>query len=257
MFLQLEKGIENIYQHDFKSQKHFLNILKEIRDVDVDYLIKLGCFFVPNQDYMIRYFGPKCLEYNMDIYNSAGECKWLGLYIIPIRNVRNQLVAFVGYDPRRKLIVDLDDLKENNEILPPKYTISSQTVFDKNNYFLCPNGIRKAVEDGYCLLVDGVFDSITLASHGFNSASFLGSDVNDNLLFILSFIPKLFICHDNDKAGIKLLHSIQKKLPNAQSVSQNKTKDIDEYISKYGIDILKISIESALKSTISMPIVLS
>lgn len=263
MFSYLEKGLNDIVENDYASQYHYIRVIIEDRfelsnlknkeDFISDftkYLISKKCFFVPNPDYMIHYFGSECCTYEYGCYNS-GKCLWLGHLVIPIRNAYGELVGFTGYNPfshiirkENESIKNIEDKKE----VPPKYIISSSRVFDRNKFLLVPNGYDRMVKDDYCVVVDGVFDSLLLGYLGLNSLCNLGSYTNDGTLFPMMLVSKVFIAPDNDEAGIKLKNMIISRIPNARVIYQNKCKDIDGYIKLFGTDNFKLKFYDSLKS---------
>lgn len=251
-----DEGVKKIWKEDSASQIHFLEVLKTIRYADVDYLKSLGVFFVPNQDYLYKYFGKDSLSLSMDFYSGDGTCKWLGTYMIPIRGVNKEIVGFTGFNPASNLIYMDNEINGTDLEIPVKYIISSKTVFDRLNYFLCPMGIMNAIKDEYIVIVDGVFDSLTLASNGINVAALLGSDVSEQLLYQLSFVKNIFVANDNDDAGLRLLNIIQTRFSKAVQIKQSKTKDLDEFITKYGPRDLKYKIMNSMNSRIKLPIIL-
>lgn len=247
-------GIEKIMKEDKNTQRKFLETLSEIRYMNVDYLLSIGCFFVPNADYLLNYFGDSCLNIEYDLYNYEGDCKWVGHLMIPIRDLYNNVVGFTGYNPLSKLIEN-ENKGEDNEV-PPRYIDSSKNCFDRNKFMLIPNGYDKFLSSDYVFVLDGVFDALTLASLGYNACSNLGTNLSDECIFLLSFPKRRYIPADNDLAGLSLLNTIQRKLPNSVSVTQMETKDIDEYVNKFGIDKFRNKVDSFLESKNLVPIVL-
>ena len=79
-------------------------------------------------------------------------------------------------------------------------------------------------------MVDGVFDSISFCYYGLNAASLLGSYLNINLAFYLKFIGKIFVAIDNDEAGLKMLHAVQRFIPHAKVIRQGYKKDADDIL---------------------------
>lgn len=250
------KGIKNILTKDLDTQRKFLETLSEIRFMDIEYLLGLGCFFVPNADYLLNYFGEECLNYEYDFYNSEGECKWVGHLMIPIKDIYNDVVGFTGYNPLSKLIEK--DNEENcldNEV-PPRYIDSSKSCFDRNKFMLIPNGYDDFLESDYIFVLDGVFDALTLGSMGYPVCSNLGTNLSDECVFLLSFAKRRYVPADNDLAGLNLLNTIKRKIPNSTSITQTECKDIDEYINKFGTEIFKSKVNKFLSSKSFVPITL-
>ena len=111
------------------------------------------------------------------------------------------------------------------------YSYPSKYTFNKKDYlFILPDVYKKALQDGYLILVDGVFDSISFCYYGLNAASLLGSYLNINLAFYLKFIGKIFVAIDNDEAGLKMLHAVQRFIPHAKVIRQGYKKDADDIL---------------------------
>lgn len=274
MFSDLDAGIHDIARLDLDSQKHFISVLLENRIKDSidsnklgipqinylnsmrDFILSIGGFFVPNNDYMLSYLGKKVLDPSVDCYDWEGDCKWVGKLVLPIRGALGSIVGFTGYDPFSKTI-KLDNLENNtDEEVPPKYTISSSKVFDRSTHLFIPNGYRKMIEDDYVIIVDGVFDALGIASSGLNSACNLGSYVNDKILFPINLVSKVLVAGDNDEAGLKLVNRISKVIKNTETIKQSYTKDLDEFFCKFGTKKFTDEVSIALKSKHLMGIVL-
>lgn len=252
--INLEWGLDRILNEDRKSQEEYFKIFSESRYIDIDYMFKIKAFFVPNHDYMVEYFGTEILTSDNGCYYD-GDCVWAGKVVIPIRNSLNKIVGLIGYDPvAREMKRDKLNGVNTELVIPPKYTYSNSRVFDRSSFLFIPNGYKKMIEDNYAIVVDGVFDAITLGSLGYSSACNLGSSLNDKTLFILSMVDRRLIPYDNDEAGINLYRNIRKALPRTEPIIQGKYKDIDEFIEREGYLNLKSKLDSAIKSQILLPV---
>lgn len=254
MFSDFDKKIKVLVEKDEKSQRVFLQAIADIRYLDIDYFLSKGCFFVPNQEYMREYLGISSMNETYDIYNYDGECKWLWHLVFPIRNAVGELVGFAGYNPLSKMILKNNQMTGENEIVPPKYIYSSKSVFDRGNYLFIPNGYTKCVEDGYAIIVDGMFDSMTIGSLGYNAVGMLGSKVSDKLLFMLSFVKTIYVIHDNDEAGLNLYKLLNKNLHNVVDVRVPRYKDVDSYVYNEGAGKFKNVMDKVLESGSLLPV---
>ena len=91
----LEAGLEKIYSECFEEQKHFINtICENIRGRNMDILFDLKAFYVPNDEFMMNYFGPSIMSNNFDCYDYLGSCKWKYHLVLPIRDVMGNVVGF-------------------------------------------------------------------------------------------------------------------------------------------------------------------
>lgn len=250
----IEHLIDLIYSEDIDSQIHYLNVLSEIRRIDVKYMMSLKAFFVPNEKYLLEIMGSDALNSSYDLYNSNGYCKWVGYLMIPVRDCKNKIISFTGWCPFSKSLKDLNkEDYEKYEHLKFKYQDSSSKVFDKSKHLFIPNGYRKMLEDDYLILTDGVFDCLDFASMGFSAGCNLGSYVSDEILFIMSLPSKRFVAYDNDEAGLKFYNSV-KKIKNTTCIIQSKFKDFDDFIRNNNESIVKKKILEGVNSKILTPI---
>ena len=138
----------------------------------------------------------------------------------------NRIVGWVAYNP----LVKLQSVLENNFTMN-YYSYPSKYLFNKKDYlFILPSVYEKALKDGYLILVDGVFDCVSFCYYGLNAASLLGSYLSINLVFYLKFIEKIFVAIDNDEAGLKMLHAVQRFIPHAKAIRQGYKKDADDIL---------------------------
>jgi len=251
----LEKGLDKIYNEDLATQKHYIDLIcKDLRGRDLPIIYDLKAFYVPNNDYMIEYFGHNISNPRYDCYNYNGYCSWTHHLVIPVRDVMGKVVGFTGYNPYVSLAHSKElKTKEEEEISKlSRYKESSKILMDKSKFFIAPLGIRKAIEDKYIVVIDGVFDSISVANEGFNSLCILGSTVSEEVRFCLSFIETIYVAYDNDYAGIKLFNRLKTMFPNVLAIRQSKCKDIDGFIKQYpdGFNKSMQSIFSKVKTSI-------
>lgn len=223
----IEKGIEKIYKDDMDTQKHFIDtVMKEARDSDSRIIFKAKGFFVPNDKYMIKYFGQSVLGSDYDCYDSYGNCHWTGYLVLPIRNVNNLIVGFVGYNP----FIAIEN-KEQGIWDRPYYRHSSKAVMDKSlllfgleDYFI------RARKEGYIIITDGVFDMLSCEHNGLIAGALLGSYVSQQLAAQLLFIPKVIVAMDNDQAGKSVVSQLKRWVPQTIALKQGKFKDIDSLL---------------------------
>ena len=111
------------------------------------------------------------------------------------------------------------------------YTYSKKSVMQRGKYvYTLPGVYEKALNDGYLLVVDGMFDALHLSSLGFNSAALMGSTITDEIIALLRFVHKVIVIADNDKAGIQLIDRLKQSLHNVVCLFQGDTKDVDEFL---------------------------
>lgn len=250
------EGLENIAKEDASVQEQYLDIIaKEIRNCPVGVFQEGDAFFVPNNDYMRTCFGDTALRREFDLYDSDGECKFLHRVVFPVYDVLDQIVGIIGYSPieaEKWKNVDYDNPPDD---LGDKYVYSAKSLMARGKYLFAPKGTyRKALEDGYAVVIDGTFDCLYLNYLGINAFSTLGSISDERVLYQLSFIPRLYNAYDNDEAGKQSYEKLKKFLPNIMPITQGKTKDIDDYIKLVGEKEFVQTLKRGINSPIPMAI---
>lgn len=257
-------GLNKVWKEDSEAQKTYLSyILKNARSSSEDLLNGTDAIFVPNLDYLVTYFGDIIKSEEFDIYGKDGYTKYLHCVLIPIYDSLGKIVATTAYNPEQTIInksinqlkmktdkteQDIKDLEELMNKKDLKYILPSAKRISGANYMYFPKGVyEKSINDGYIVVVDGMFDAISLNHYGINAGALMGSKVTPVKLFTLSFIDKVFVANDNDLAGLQVLNNIKNSLDNVIPIKNRKTSDIDEYISKFGVENIKNQISSCLK----------
>jgi hypothetical protein len=227
----IEAGLNKIYTEDFEAQKFLLKTTYEqVRDsYNYDILLRAGAFLVPDETYMIKYFGEEIMAPEFDCYNYQGNCVWQNFIVFPVRDVAKRIVGFAGFDPITKLAKKVDaesELADSNH-----YRYSTKSVFERSHYvYFIEDMFEKAIRDGYVVVTDGMFDTLNLVDNGINSWGLMGSLVSDEIIFYLKFVEHVFVAEDNDRAGRDLFNAISKVHRGAKYIRQNLFKDSDEAI---------------------------
>lgn len=256
LFKSFQSGIEKVKKVDYEFQLDAIEVVLQTRypntpreqRISPEFLLDLGCFFVPDEDYLESIFGPESVNPIYNFYDYDGSCKWVQNLMIPIRDVDDSLVGFTGFNPASKLIKE-DNLslpKEEQLEVPFKYNDSDRRVFNKANFMLVPLGYKKMLEDDYVFVTDGVFDALFIAYLGFNSAANLGTSVSDSTMFTLSLVNKVITLEDNDAAGKCLHRTLRKYLGKVGSIRQGACKDIDQFLSEHDSTKFKAVLRESL-----------
>lgn len=222
----ISNGIERIYTEGIESQNNFINtICKDVRNMkDTEIVKRAKGFFVPNHQYMINYFGEDILEPSFDCYNFDGDCNWHNHLVFPIYDIVGNVKGLVGFNP----IAKLQSLEGEGTHF---YRHSSSSVLNKSlNFFSLKGTLRKALEDSYIIMIDGVFDALSLCNENLNAGSLLGSSLSNEHLAYLSFIPRVYLAMDSDSAGLKLADRLKRMHKGVCIIKFNKYKDIDEVL---------------------------
>lgn len=220
-------GIRKIYEEDYDNQVHYLKaVCGVIRGrPDIQPLLEADAFFVPNRDYMLKYFGPSAENYEYDLYNLNGSCIWDNFIVFPVRNISGTIVGLAGFDALTKA----KSLDGEENLTRPKYRYSRSDIFNRGNYVYMLDGVfEKSVKEGYMIITDGIFDMLYFHEENLNTGSLLGSSVNQVILFTLRFIDTLYVAYDNDAAGIDLYKYLKAHHPSVKFIRQNIGKDSDD-----------------------------
>lgn len=220
------EGVARIWAEDSSSQQNFVKIISDVRKMKCIDFKKINAFFVPNDDYVATYFPDEIRQPEYGFYNSDGLCFWNNCLLIPIFDVADNVRSVVGFNPFR-----YTEAKEKQDWSLNYYIYSPNSVFKKGSFLFYLEGVyKKALQDGYLFLTDGVFDAISLASEGFNAAAMMGSSLTPEIVMLLRFIKHVLLVIDNDDAGIKLANSLQRMHSGVTVVTQKHTKDVDDLL---------------------------
>lgn len=243
----IQNCIDNIYDKDLEVQKGYLKIAcNKVRSMDYKVCLDAKAFFVPNNDYLLKYTIPDVLSEQYGVYNYDGVCLWHSNVVFPIYDVGNTIVGLGGFNP-----VNYLKAHEEHDWSITYYQYSKKSVFPKGRYiYTLPGVYSKALEDGYLIVVDGLFDAIHLSSFGYNAAALMGSSITDEIIMQLRFIKKVIIISDNDAAGLRFIRTLKTHLHNTVVIYQGETKDVDELLKTVRNSEILDAINKAIKSDI-------
>ena len=161
----------------------------------------------------------------LGLLSEKGNFLFKNRIIFPITNFRSEVVGFGG----RAL-----------EDFGPKYLNSSESSIYKKNrtlYFL-PNFLKDVKKHKFVVIVEGYFDVIAFNKLGFsNVASPSGTALTiQQLNQISKYTDEIYLCFDNDQAGIEatkriveIKNNISKDLNIYSILLPSKYKDISEF----------------------------
>lgn len=226
-----QRMISQIRDEDLYEQQQYLSIVEEQRHISVEYLLKLGCFFVPNNEYIRYHIGEMANNYSFGWYID-NECLWNNFVILPVYDLLGSVVGVTGWDAYNKYL----EVSEGKEGLR-MYRHSSANVFTKEKYFFCdPTVLHNTFASRTVFICDGVFDAVALNYRGIPAIALLGSTFSKENLFFLRWYKNIYVCADNDTAGLELYAKLAKSVSGVYRVMQNKTKDIEELLRSDGIN---------------------
>lgn len=213
--------VNKIWDVDGDYQRELVQYIADnIRRMPVDILLDYKCFCVPDDSYLDYITEGRASLDRYGLYN-GDRCKYTGRFIIPLYDFMGKVCGFSGYD-------DGSNLSEGEHHV--KYLYQDKLVFDKErNWLIKPEEYRKAIELGYIVLTDGVFDKLMLTHAGHPSASLLGSNLSANYhVKYLRPIPKWIVARDQDNAGTDLYNKCKYYNKNTILLDYYSTKDIDD-----------------------------
>lgn len=235
-----------VMDDDIDSQLYYLSAVEDQRKISVEYLLSLGILFIPNNEYIFYYLGDKVYNSNSGLYY-GDKCPWTLFVTIPIRDISGTIVGIVGWDAYNKY----KELEEGAVGLST-YRVSPSSVFKRESYFLTDvNCLKANFDKGVVFVTDGVFDTISLCYRGIPSVALLGSSFSKEILYFLSWYKHIYVCADNDTAGLKLYQRLKKSISGVHRVIQATAKDIEEALRDDGIDGPKTTM---LRNTVNSPI---
>ena len=221
-----QKGLATIQKEDKEAQEGYLRLIAEkVRDIPYEALEKTGAFFVPNEGYVRERFGPMAFNPEFNLYEEQ-HCVWLHFLVFPVTDAAGEVHGLAGFQPFLYL-----KAKETGDWSISYYAYSSKVLFDKGKFLFCLDGTyRRALREGYLVVTDGLFDTLSLTHSGFCAAALLGSVLTPEILMQLRLIRKVILAIDNDEAGIKLYKQMCRYLRNVVFIKQPKVKDADDIL---------------------------
>lgn len=163
------------------------------------------------------------------VVNENGYCILSGRYVVPIRDVCGNVIAFVGWRPNSSSL--------------HKYVTTPTKGFARNAYFFNMQNYESCMKKnrGITFLVEGIFDTLSLQSLGFSALGNMGIPLSRYKADILKRYNKVICAPDNDKTGQSVIPFGLYRGKNLWDVPVSKTfiklpvgvKDIDDLIREY------------------------
>lgn len=217
--------LDRVYTDDIESQMYYQDVVQTHRNISVDYLQQRGCLFIPNNEYIRHYIGEDANTYGCELYIDE-TCLWTLFFLIPILDLAEDVVGLVGWDLQNKYLE-----ASGAEQGLPMYKVSSKNVFAREKFFLADIPLLKKTFDTRTIFItDGVFDSMALNYRGIPAIALLGSTFSREVLFFLRWYNHVYVCADNDAAGVSLYRKLSRALPRVHRVIQSGAKDIEEFL---------------------------
>jgi DNA primase len=228
------------YFHDslIEDYKEAINYLKD-RALHLSIPTQKIGYCDNNSDGLYLYLKNHGIEdkyiFNSDILYKKNDyiySKFHDRIIFPIRDKNKNVIAFIGRT-----------IDENTQ---PKYLHSKDTIFFRKSEMFY--NIESANLKDYVIITEGNIDTLKIKQKSdFNVVSCLGTKISDyQLKYIKKHYEKVYLIFDSDKAGktamFNLVDLFYKYGISLYIVDLGEGLDPDNYIDKYGIDLLKIKI---------------
>lgn len=150
---------------------------------------------------------------SLGLYTKEGKFLLRGRFIFPVKDMLGNIIALIGWYPDEK-----------------KYVTTPSKFFSKKNLFFGLEQLKKTGIGKEYILVEGIFDCISVRSMGANCIAMMGISVSNYTEAMYSLFKRLIAIPDNDKEGKKVLLNDKWRLPSNSSYLNilGKYKDIDD-----------------------------
>lgn len=118
-------------------------------------------------------------------------------FVIPVRDIENNIVTMIGYYPDRKKYITVPTPFFSKEIM--FFNIEDAYIRSWEDY------------DGVVFLVEGIFDCLSLRAIGLPAIATMGSDVSGAKRELLKLFRRVIYIPDNDTVGRRALNRYDKK----------------------------------------------
>lgn len=162
---------------------------------------------------------------DLGIYTNKNTFLLKGRYIFPVKDMLGNIVALIGWYPDDK-----------------KYITTPSKFFKKGCMLFGMEQLEKTGIGKDYILVEGIFDCISVRSLGLNCVALMGIKATNYTKVLYTLFKGIVAIPDNDKEGRKVIANDAWKLPvNGKYFKWvGSLKDIDDMIKYYDMkDILK------------------
>ena len=156
---------------------------------------------------------------DLGLINSDGQFRLLKRFIFPVRDMLGNVIALIGWYPDEK-----------------KYITTPSAMFSKQCLFFGLEQLSGTGTGKPYFLVEGIFDSISIRSAGFNSVAVMGINSSRYQQAMYSMFRRIIAIPDNDEEGRDVFLRDKWKLPmgsNYVSWKNMPFKDIDDFVKNY------------------------
>lgn len=148
-----------------------------------------------------------------------------GRYLFPVKDMFGNIIAIIGWYPDEK-----------------KYITTPSKFFSKTCLFYGMEQIGQTGIGKTYFLTEGIFDSLSIRSLGYNALAMMGIDCSRYKTALYSLFKRVIAIPDIDEQGKKVIKFDKWSLPaNSKyfrwsGISPEKVKDIDVFINMFEYD---------------------
>ena len=211
---------DRVMKEEQEAQEKYKGAIFELRGVEYPNLERFKAMFVPNNEFLKSY-DPTVAEVSAGMYGEGGGSIWTGQLLFPVMDLLGDVRGFAAFDPF--VYADVHGGGSGNY-----YAYSSGDLMSKKRFMLGAEGVyKRAWEQGYLCITDGIFDTVSLDARGVNAMALMGSSLTPEILFQLRFIKNVILVQDNDDAGLMLGDKLKRMHRGGKVFRQKYDKDFD------------------------------
>lgn len=242
-FCSVSKSVWKYLQNN--SSKSFDDIVTDIcslrlyknREQWVNILSEVGCAFV--EEGSCDYSTLKKDKFkDLKLFSEDGKFLLEGRYVLPIKDMEGNVISLVGWYPDKKKYITL----------PTKYFVRNCLFFGMEQF------LKTGIGKDY-IVVEGIFDSLSVRSLGLNCLAQMGLDDSPVKVLLYGLCSKTLGIPDRDKGGQKVIEKDKWRLPINGSYlywtgdfsESVHVKDIDDLIKLYDSESIRLFLLSCFK----------
>ena len=181
-------------------------------------LMKIGFVYIDRGKLDLNILRKNDLNGDLGLFTKDGDFLLQGRFIFPVKDMLGNIIALIGWFPDEK-----------------KYITTPSKMFSKKCLFFGMEQIGQTGIGKDYFLVEGIFDSISVRSLGYNCVALMGISVSLYTNVLYSLFRRLIAIPDNDSEGRDVILHDKWKIPTNASYLKLKgnLKDIDDVIKNF------------------------
>ena len=179
---------------------------------------------------------PELSQNTFGLLSTTGEFLLSGRFIFPVRDMLGNIVALIGWFPDEK-----------------KYITTPSALFSKEGMFFGMEQLSSVGIGKDFVLVEGIFDSISVRSLGLNCVAEMGIVSSRYKETLYKLFRRVVAIPDNDTEGRKVISEDKWRLPIGgryfRWTGAKGIKDIDDLIKSFDVEDVKGLISDIFNET--------